>query len=834
MARLGPGQTGGGDGTIEDPLDDSDTSDSDSTNDTEESTTDTSTDTTSSPTRRTSVEQKADQIQETGDRDTDPTPRPTERRQTDTQRQTYDDVVPEDEQRQSTGGTPGDAQGTGLEDVGGGYVLGSEIASGEPRVVDESTARDRLMSWYSEETGVDQSAVSVEIGPGGEATFRLTESGAQQYQGDAGAEVGSAALPTAQDVAGDLEQQVIDETAITDASDVRIVESNGTLEARYSYSGKEKVAAEDLGVTTEDIDIRDGKVVPTTAEGRAAIIEQSGSGLAEQGDGYGGSLPNDSDLAEQSDGYGGEMSAQERALLKLEQQVNADLDREDVDIRREDNKIVATLSDAGEQTVAAANAPLKGTPVEEAFEAGARLGTQYEQFRDRNVERAQDEIGSNLVLDEPRFLSNARSRVSSSNVGERVAAKAQKLATISPEDIFTAATGDEPAASAENIDVTGGTLPVFSSAGGGGSVVGSARAAAAGTATGTALLGVGVGATGERPSATAEVPVPADGNVFEQNELGQPTSTNQDAFGITEEVPVPDPSAQETGPIGVPEEGITIDVSEDTTVTSTTELGPSEPVTSTELELPESESQGFVEASATATETDTGSSEPTGPTMPGNRLPTGGELGGDVDTSGGLDVGRTRDYSNVRYVGRGFDESSVLDRPGFTFSENALAATHGLSEPALDRIAEAQDRTVGSEGTTGPAAEVGPTTGVSPNVGPAPTSVAPVDVLEDTPAVSEPWNSSEFTDPALTEPMAETPAFDAPNVNVNAEVSGFAFSEGVGISTTTETPRPQFYFDDSEKSQPNFSEIEYGVEYDNPIATSADVLGIDSEKLGSQ
>ncbi|UWG47900.1 hypothetical protein HSRCO_1621 [Halanaeroarchaeum sp. HSR-CO] len=260
-------------------------------------------------------------------------------------RQTYDDVVSEETRRNTTGGTPGDAQGTGQEDVGSGFV------TEQGRVVDEAEAEQAAAERFASESDrYDRDQVRAEIDASGAVTFTLAESLTVDGQRvDEGTEIGSGMMPTTQEAAREMEQMAINETAATDPGDVRIVEDEGKLTTEFSYSGEEKVAAEQLGVSREDIDIRDGSIVPTSDEGRAAVVEHRGSGLAEEGDGYGGVRENASDLAEKSDGYGGEISAQDRALIELREEVGRPVDPDDVEIVEKDGATVARYEQGASQ-----------------------------------------------------------------------------------------------------------------------------------------------------------------------------------------------------------------------------------------------------------------------------------------------------------------------------------------------------------------------------------------------------------------------------------------------------------------------------------------------------
>jgi len=75
-----------------------------------------------------------------------------------------------------------------------------------------------------------------------------------------------------------VEERVLEETAAEDPSDVRVSENDGSFEVTFTNSGRERVVADDLGVSREDISLRNGFVVPETEEGRDAIREQD-SGL---------------------------------------------------------------------------------------------------------------------------------------------------------------------------------------------------------------------------------------------------------------------------------------------------------------------------------------------------------------------------------------------------------------------------------------------------------------------------------------------------------------------------------------------------------------------------
>ncbi|MFP4627209.1 MAG: hypothetical protein ACLFNI_11540, partial [Natronomonas sp.] len=855
-------------------------------------------------------------------------------------RQTYDDIVSEETKAESTGGTPGDAQGTGIEDIKGSGPAGSTtIGDGEPGSIDYAKAGRGSDTDFRDLTYVtrDDELLAFESEEEAKAYGRL-------------------------EAAQRLEERVIDETAATDEGDVRIVDENGTLTAEFSHSGQMKQAAEELGVGTEDIDVFGGRIEATSEEGRAAIIEHSGSNLAKEGNGYAGPLPGDTDPAEQGDPYGGDLSPKDQVLFDLEGKTGADLGPEHVEITREGDQVMGTLTPEGERQVAAENTPFQNTPISPLFEAGARLNVRGSQFREANVERAQDVTGVNTLFGgEEEFLEGAQTAITDAEprdlfdgegtFGARVGSEGEDSAyagafddaagtvtgwfdgegegtfgarvddagegtayanvfdagtetvteavteNIGPEEgstfgsrVGSAGEGtafesafdtavdtvnefdggigfereatpagralgepepmvDEPtlnsvtdfgpadligAEDVETPETTGGTLPVFSSGRGAGGL-GSARAAGAGITTGLGIAGAGAALEGDTQTAEAEVAIPEDAEQFTQSEITMPTRPGV----FASEVGIPDPQQQDVGPFGVPEQGITIDVTDDPSVTQPTEVEPTDAVGPDEFAVPDEPGESpFIQATpqqlqqgeqvegevADRPQRQIEESQRR-QVLPDEFIPDEEMTIGEIRRSRGL----FGSGSGVTFIGREYDPDDYLTMP-----EERFLAFGEETPSTLEHIEYAQQ----AEATAGQRSGVDAFSSLFTDTAAATDAFGMAGVQ---PAVDEQADTTatpaQATLPGLgsaqasaqAQATAEPPAFANPNANVTANPFTFGFPTPTTTAPPRETPRPLPDLggaDDrpEEERDPRAPESPL---FENPIAgTSMDIFGL--------
>lgn len=202
-------------------------------------------------------------------------------------------------------------------------------------------------------------------------------------------------------IATDFEREFTQENPAFDEGDVAVAEQDGQLTLQYTESGQEQAAAQQLGVGVDDIDVEDGQIVPTSKAGEQALAAMTPSEMFDPmaGDPFnqpqGGQPP-------ATDPY-------EEIERELENQLNADLDDGDITFSQDGDTISGQLSPEGEREVAAQNAPFQGTVFGGITSAGARAGVRFSQFREENVERAQEVTGvDNLFGGEGEFISDVR------------------------------------------------------------------------------------------------------------------------------------------------------------------------------------------------------------------------------------------------------------------------------------------------------------------------------------------------------------------------------------------------------------------------------------------
>jgi hypothetical protein len=287
-----------------------------------------------------------------------------------------------------------------------------------------------------------------------------------------------------------------------------------------------------------------------------------------------------------------EEEARQQIESQLEQETGVQLDQEDIAFEsvEEDGQTVITgdLTREGRKTIeqeTAFQGTTQGTPLESISETLAGIKFEYDEFRTE----ARETIDPNRAERRERFFDTVGLDIDIGpndieQAGETIATTATTLKTFGPGDIL----GETEASRAVEEDLTGGTLPVFSSAAGGGGLATGVRTATAGAATGTAILGGAAAFRGvdrDTPTArTAEITIPESGQFFPQDEMALPDRNG--SFVERDEI-LPPGAQEDLGRTGAPlkeirpGEGI---------APSGVGIGP--PVTPTELGLPDAETTG--------------------------------------------------------------------------------------------------------------------------------------------------------------------------------------------------------------------------------------------------
>lgn len=437
--------------------------------------------------------------------------------------------------------------------------------------------------------------------------------------------------------------------------------------------------------------------------------------------------------------------------------------------------------------------------------------------------------------------------------------------------------GDGDNAPISNEELTGGAPVVAPGGGGFGSV-------ARGVAGITALAGGGLAARKalqdeDLPTAQAEVEIPKDRQPNPANEVEVPSRGEV----YQSELDVPNPQSQYVSDLGIPEQGILINPGDNQSPTRTTELDVPEETTS-EVEVPDKNQPDTVAPSTGSTVTGgsqaptTPSETPTGPSGPSQ--PTVGE---NQETGKGLQIGEER--NGVTVVGRTPRDEATLVNPEERFLGYGNTATPPLLDQAQQPQAVIREQpmtgvppiesasllgatTAGAEARADAASSpsINPTAATQPMTEASPMGQSNVDTysqpgensLMDSQGQSEAF-SRDFTntlsDPVsnpmgqprvMADPVADPQATPDATANPNlydysvpastppAQGPGLEYpapTAGTPIEPGSSSRLPRYDLpdtDNDERLRPG--QTEFGVEFQNPIATSSEVLGIKSEQ----
>lgn len=236
---------------------------------------DTSSDDTERDDRRSSPEDKESQIRAGSDNDTDPKPTVTED-ELDTEPvgesdPGTDDLGDSPQERnfqrlqEMDTSTPEEGQGAGAEVFGTGFVgSGGDVLS-------ETEAEQRAEERFAGDVeGLSAEQVQADVTESGDVTFELTRPAAEEF-GVEDRQIGEGEFATLQEVAERAEQDVLEDTQYAAPTDVVIREEGGELEGEFTASGRERLAATELGVDPEDINLQGDEITAETEAGEDAL-----------------------------------------------------------------------------------------------------------------------------------------------------------------------------------------------------------------------------------------------------------------------------------------------------------------------------------------------------------------------------------------------------------------------------------------------------------------------------------------------------------------------------------------------------------------------------------